>query len=149
MLAETLTTLFTRDLHKLMTEIESYQNEANIWRIEKSISNAAGNLCLHLIGNLNTYIGAVLGNTGYIRNRDAEFSLKDVPRMELMEKIEATIDLVTKVIPTISAEQFNSEYPLLVLKEKTSTQFFLVHLTTHLAYHLGQINYHRRLMDQS
>lgn len=148
MLAETLTSLFTRDLHKLMAEIESYQNEANIWRIEKSISNSAGNLCLHLIGNLNTYIGAVLGNTGYIRNRDAAFSLKDVPRKELIEKIEATIDLVAKVVPEISAEQFSSEYPLLVLKEKTSTQFFLVHLTTHLAYHLGQINYHRRLMDQ-
>lgn len=147
MLTETLKTLFNRDLNKLKSEIGSYKNEANLWIIDKSIANSAGNLCLHLIGNLNTYIGATLGGSNYIRNRELEFSLKDVPKQELINMIEATIIVVNETLDKITEEQLNSEYPMLVFQEKTSTEFFLVHLTTHLAYHLGQINYHRRLLD--
>jgi len=147
MLTETLKTLFNRDLNKLKSEIESYKNEANLWMIDKSIANSAGNLCLHLIGNLNTYIGATLGGSNYIRNRELEFSLKDIPKQELISMIEATLTVVNETVGKITEEQLNSEYPMLVFQEKTSTEFFLVHLTTHLAYHLGQINYHRRLLD--
>lgn len=147
MLIDTLKTLFNRDLNKLKSEIESYKNEANLWIIDKSIANSAGNLCLHLIGNLNTYIGATLGGSNYIRNRELEFSLRDVPKQELTNMIEATIIVVNETLGKITEEQLNSEYPMLVFQEKTSTEFFLVHLATHLAYHLGQINYHRRLLD--
>jgi hypothetical protein len=147
MLTQTLKTLFNRDLNKLKSEIGSYKNEANLWIIDKSIANSAGNLCLHLIGNLNTYIGATLGGSNYIRNREMEFSLKNVPKQELINMIEATIIVVNETLGKITEEQLNSEYPTLVFHEKTSTEFFLVHLTAHLAYHLGQINYHRRLLD--
>jgi len=147
MFTETLKTLFSRDLNKLKSEIASYKNEANLWIIDKSIANSPGNLCLHLIGNLNTYIGATLGSSNYIRNRELEFSLKDIPKQELINMIEATIIVVNETLDKITEEQLNSEYPTLVFQEKTSTEFFLVHLTTHLAYHLGQINYHRRLLD--
>lgn len=147
MLTETLKTLFNRDLNKLKSEIELYKNEANLWVIDKSIANSAGNLCLHLIGNLNTYIGATLGNSHYIRNRELEFSLKDIPKQELLNIIEATLITVNETLGKITEEQLNSEYPMLVFQKKTSTEFFLVHLSTHLAYHLGQINYHRRLLD--
>jgi uncharacterized damage-inducible protein DinB len=148
MLIDTLKTLFNRDLNKLKSEIESYKNEANLWIIDKSIANSAGNLCLHLIGNLNTYIGATLGGSNYTRNRELEFSLKNVPKQDLINMIEATIIVVNETLGKITEEQLNSEYPTLVFHEKTSTEFFLVHLTTHLAYHLGQINYHRRLLDE-
>ncbi|MES2804576.1 MAG: DUF1572 family protein [Bacteroidota bacterium] len=147
MLIETLKTLFNRDLNQLKTEIESYQNESDIWKTQKGIANSAGNLCLHLVGNLNTYIGAEFGKTGYIRNRPLEFSLKDIPRAELLSKIEETIVVVDNALNTISEEELKKEYPLLVFENKTSTEFMLVHLTTHLAYHLGQINYHRRLLE--
>ncbi|MDI5889241.1 DUF1572 family protein [Flavobacterium yafengii] len=147
MLIETLKTLFNRDLNQLKTEIESYQNENDIWKTQKGIANSAGNLCLHLVGNLNTYIGAEFGMTGYIRNRPLEFSLKDIPRAELLSKIEETIVVVDNALNTISEEELKKEYPLLVFENKTSTEFMLVHLTTHLAYHLGQINYHRRLLE--
>lgn len=146
MLIESLKTLFNRDLNQLKTEIESYQNESDIWTIQKGIANSAGNLCLHLIGNLNTYIGAQYGKTGYIRNRPLEFSLKDIPRVELLSKIEETIVVVDNALNNISEVELKKEYPLLVFKDKTSTEFMLIHLTTHLAYHLGQINYHRRLL---
>jgi uncharacterized damage-inducible protein DinB len=144
---ETLKTLFNRDLYKLKLEIESYQNESKIWYIEKSITNSAGNLCLHIIGNLNTYIGLQIGKTNYIRNRDLEFSNKDIPKAVLIAQISATIQTVNDSLLLVSDDDLQNEYPLLVFETKTSTEFFLVHLTTHLAYHLGQINYHRRLLD--
>ena len=147
MLAETLKTLFNRDLDKLKGEIELYQNEKAIWLIEKGIANSAGNLCLHLVGNLNTYIGAVIGKTNYIRHRELEFSLKDIPKTELVNKIEETISVVNESITKLTDDDLKAEYPILVFNEKTSTEYLLVHLTTHLSYHLGQINYHRRLLD--
>lgn len=147
MLNQVLKTIFTRDLTKLRTEIASYKQEANLWKIEKDIANPAGNLCLHLVGNLNTYIGAILGNSGYIRNRDLEFSARDIPQEELLRKIDETIKVVERVLDTLTPDQLKEEYPQLVLVEKTTTEFFLVHLATHLTYHLGQVNYHRRLID--
>ncbi|WP_281234731.1 DinB family protein [Flavobacterium gelatinilyticum] len=147
MVIESLKTLFNRDLEKLKVEIESYQNEEAIWAIDKNIANSAGNLCLHLMGNLNTYIGAQLGNTGYIRNRPLEFSSKDIPKTELIVKIENTIIVVNKVLDSLTETELESIYPEIVFEKEMTTGFFLIHLSTHLAYHLGQINYHRRLLD--
>jgi uncharacterized damage-inducible protein DinB len=147
MLIQTLKTLFQRELEKLKKEIELYQDESKLWIIDKGIANSGGNLCLHLIGNLNTYIGRELGDTGYIRNRDLEFSQKDVPKNELIRKIDETILMVEKVLDTITDQQLEEEYPVIVFAEKMSTGYFLIHLIAHLTYHLGQINYHRRLLD--
>lgn len=147
MVPSVLTTLITRDLQKLKSELELYQQEASIWKVEKNIANSAGNLCLHLVGNLNAYVGAILGKTGYVRDRDAEFALKNIPRKELIQKIEATIEMIQNVLPTVHADALAAEYPVLVLKEKTTTEYFLIHLAVHLGYHLGQVNYHRRLID--
>ncbi|HEX9151098.1 MAG TPA: DUF1572 family protein [Flavobacterium sp.] len=147
MLIETLKSLFSRDLNRLKAEIELYQNESQIWHIEKGIANSAGNLCLHLIGNLNTYIGAEFGKTGYVRNRPLEFSQKDIPRAALINKIEETIIVVNNALTNLSEEELQMEFPIVVFDTSTSTEFMLIHLTTHLAYHLGQINYHRRLLD--
>lgn len=147
MITESLRSLFNRDLNKLKTEIEAYQNEENLWIIDKSIANSAGNLCLHLVGNINHFIGAQLGNTGYIRHRELEFSLKDVPRAGLIEKVENTIAMIDAVLPQLSEEDLKKEYPLVVFESKMTTDYFLIHLVAHLDYHLGQINYHRRLLD--
>ncbi|WP_185144679.1 DinB family protein [Chryseobacterium phosphatilyticum] len=147
MITESLRSLFNRDLNKLKTEIEAYQKEENLWKIDKSIANSAGNLSLHLVGNINHFIGAQLGNTGYVRNRDLEFSLKDIPRTELIEKIEATVAMIDSVLPQLSEENLKKEYPLVVFENKMTTDYFLIHLVAHLDYHLGQINYHRRLLD--
>lgn len=147
MLTETLRALFNRDLTKLKHEINLYKSEPVIWHFEKGIANSAGNLCLHLVGNLKTYIGAELGQHHYVRNRELEFSLKDVPRGELLASIDETITSLNATFDQLTEEALQQEYPLLVLAEKTSTEYFLVHLAVHLSYHLGQINYHRRLLD--
>ncbi|OXB08762.1 DinB superfamily protein [Flavobacterium plurextorum] len=147
MLVETLKSLFNRDLNKLKVEIESYQNENQLWAIDKNISNSGGNLCLHLIGNINTYIGAEIGKTGYVRNRPLEFSLKDISKSELICKIDETILVVNNTLDLLTEEDLNTIYPQIVFEKEMTTGFFFVHLSTHLAYHLGQINYHRRLLD--
>ena len=147
MMIETLHVHFKRDLLKLKTEIESYQSEENIWKISQHISNSAGNLCLHLIGNLNHFIGAITGKTGYIRNRESEFSLKDVPRTQLTEMIDNTILVIENTLNNLDEDDLKKEYPLVVFEDKMSTEFFFIHLTAHLSYHLGQINYHRRLLE--
>ncbi|PIF43771.1 uncharacterized protein DUF1572 [Chryseobacterium sp. 52] len=147
MIIESLRSLYSRDLNKLRTEIESYQNENALWKTDKNISNSAGNLCLHLVGNLNNFIGTELGKTGYVRNRELEFSLKDVPKAELIEKVIATAAMVDSVLSNLTYEDLEKEYPLIVFEDKMTTGYFLIHLITHLDYHLGQINYHRRLLD--
>jgi len=148
MLKESLKLLFDRDLKKLKSEIEAYDNEKNIWQIDKSITNSAGTLCLHIIGNLNGFIGAQLGNTGYIRHRELEFSSRNIPRIDLIIEIDKTRLMLDNTLQNVTNEQLEADYPILVFKEKTSTYYFLIHLTTHLAYHLGQINYHRRLLNE-
>jgi len=149
MLLATLQQLFERDLKALKREIEAYNNEADLWIIKKAISNSAGNLCLHLMGNLNHFIGSQLGKSGYVRERDVEFTRKDVPISELIVMINDTRSTVIKTLDILTEEQLEQDYPLVVFKEKMSISFFLIHLTTHLAYHLGQINYHRRLLTNA
>ena len=147
MLTITLIKIFKRDLNKLKKEIELYSDEHNLWLVDKEITNSAGNLCLHLIGNLNAFIGADIGNTGYIRKRDLEFSLKNVPRIEIIRKINEVILIIETTLLELTAEDLQKEFSRRVFEEKMTTEYFLVHLTTHLSYHLGQINYHRRLLD--
>jgi hypothetical protein len=147
MLIETLKTLFNRDLNKLRQEIELFMNENNIWKVEHDIRNSAGNLCLHLIGNLNAFIGKAIGKIDYERNRESEFSLKNVPREELLNKIEKTIQVVNLSLTNMDQNILREDFPILVFEKKTSVEYMLIHLSTHLSYHLGQINYCRRLLD--
>ncbi|MGB5244312.1 MAG: DinB family protein [Lutimonas sp.] len=148
MLITVLKSVFNEDLNKLRSEIEHYKDEKNLWLIEHEIKNSAGNLCLHLIGNLNGLIGAVLGETGYIRQRDLEFSSKNIPKSELLLQIEETIAMVHSSLDKVKESELQDEYPLRVFPESHTKAYYLIHLATHLNYHLGQINYHRRLLDK-
>jgi hypothetical protein len=147
MILSTLRQLFQRDLKKLKLEIESYSSQEKLWHVENNIANSAGNLCLHLVGNLNTYIGKELGKTSYVRNRDLEFSQKGLPKEELIRRINDTITVVDNTLSSLENKDLSEEFPVKVFEEKTSIEYMLIHLATHLGYHLGQINYHRRLLD--
>jgi len=138
---------FDRDLTTLHKEISSYNTENNLWIVSGNISNCSGNLCLHLIGNLNHFIGAVLGKTGYVRDRDKEFTTKHIPKTDLLTSIEKTKQMVHHTLHHLSTEQYNSLYPIEFLGKNLITDHMLLQLSTHLNYHLGQINYHRRLLD--
>jgi len=147
MITESIKSLYERDLNRLKVEIESYQNEESIWKTDRNISNSSGNLCLHLVGNLSHYIGAILGDSGYIRDRDLEFSQKDIPRTELLRKVEDTIRIVIKTLDQLNEEDTQKPYPIEPLGYPMTIDYFLIHLIGHLNYHLGQVNYHRRLLD--
>lgn len=147
MLKETLIEILERDLQKLITELNLYKAEEDIWLVKDGISNSAGNLCLHLMGNLNHFIGATLGNTGYVRHRDDEFSLKNVLRSDMIMNIENCILIVKDTINNLSAEDLLKDFPLEKHGKIVSTTHMLVHLLGHLSYHLGQINYHRRILE--
>ncbi|WP_178988821.1 DinB family protein [Winogradskyella schleiferi] len=147
MLTDTLIKLFKRDLNQLIEELKLYKNESNLWKVNGSISNSAGTLCLHLIGNLNHFMGSVFGDTGYVRQRELEFTLKDVPKSELIKQVEDTIVVVETTLKNLTDEDLQKEYKRREFEATMTTEYFLVHLSMHLAYHLGQINYHRRLLD--
>lgn len=139
--------LFERDLTKLKDEISLYNPEAKLWVIKNEIKNSAGNLCLHLTGGLLYWIGNVLGDTGYTRDRDAEFSEKDIPQKDLLVRIDNTKSIVVPILKSLDETALKSKYPLNIFKNEMSTGYFLIHFYGHLNYHLGQINYHRRLIN--
>ena len=141
-----LTELFERDLLKLRDELNSFKNEENIWCKAEGITNTAGTLTLHLLGNLNFCIGTQLGRTGYVRNREHEFSATGVPREKMVDDIEALIPIVKNTLPGLTDEQLAAAYPLEFYGPK-STVFYLAHFYGHFSYHLGQINYLRRILE--
>jgi uncharacterized damage-inducible protein DinB len=146
MLQNVLIEIFERDLSKLKAEVEAYANEGDLWRVDGEIANSAGNLCLHLAGNLRHFFGSVLGGTDYVRDRDAEFSSKFVPRAKLLAEVDAAASEVKAVLEKLTDEDLQKNYPIEVFGHPMTTEFFIVHLATHLNYHLGQVNYHRRLL---
>ena len=147
MITTILITLFEKELDTLKSEIAAYASDEQVWKVQEGISNSGGNLCLHLTGNLQHFIGATLGESGFIRNREAEFKLKNIPRQKLLEEIDNARQAVTDTLEQVSKKELESEYPIQVLDEPKSTQFFLIFLLKHLSYHIGQINYHRRLVQ--
>ncbi len=146
---EALINLFHRDLLRVKSEIQAYKNKKAIWVVANEVNNSSGNLVLHLVGNLNTYIGAILGHTGYRRNRDKEFTDKDVTLDFLMTQLDETDHMIERVLSLMTEKNFQEKYPVKVFEEQDMTvAFFLIHLFGHLDYHLGQISYHRRLLDR-
>ena len=127
-------------------EINLYPDEPSVWKLEGDIKNSAGTLTLHLCGNLQHFIGAILGKSGYERNRENEFAARNVARKELLEEISKTKEVVEAVLQQLDPKQLGMEYPIQVFGKPMTTTFFLIHLSVHLNYHLGQVNYHRRLL---
>lgn len=143
---EHLSTLFDRDLQRLRTEIEVFNKEADLWEVSGSVTNSAGNLCLHLCGNLEHFIGGVLGGSGYVRDREHEFAARNIPRPMLLAGIDSTRDALAKAFSTMSDEHLDKTFPLKVLGDDMTIAYFMLHLEGHLNYHLGQVNYLRRML---
>ena len=141
------TELFNRDLDKLKVEIESFQNPENIWRKVGNIKNSAGTLCLHLAGNLQHFIGTVLGETGYVRDREFEFSGRPVDIQRLLSEIESARKVINQVLPSLTQERLSQPFPIDVLKDGSSVEKFVMHLYGHLNWHLGHIYYLRRILE--
>lgn len=139
--------ILLRDLNRLEKELKLYPNEASIWTIKGDIKNAAGTLCLHLCGNLQHYIGVGLGQTEYKRDRDREFAARDLPLSYLLQEIDNTRKAVTDALHKADPSILEADYPLPVFEYAMTVQYFMIHLAAHFEYHLGQVNYHRRLVN--
>jgi hypothetical protein len=146
MLSSILAGFYERDLRKLIEEINLFKNEADLWRTQGSVKNSSGNLVLHLIGGLNYHIGTNMGHTGYIRDRDQEFTRKGVERKVLVDQLEALISMIGKTLNVLTPADLEAEYPMVFDGEKRSNGYLLVQLLAHLNYHLGQVNYLRRVI---
>ncbi len=147
MVNTTIADFYERDLNKLIEEISLFKNEEDIWKKYGSIKNSAGNLVLHLVGNLNHFIGATLATTGYERNREIEFAAMGVARSELISQVKSAIPMVTETIAALTAEHMAADFPIPINNVTSSTSTTLLHLLLHLNYHLGQINYLRRMQE--
>lgn len=139
--------LFLRDIDRLRAAMEAYPDDAAPWLLSGAIRNRSGNLCLHLCGNLRHFIGHELGGIAYTRDREREFGAAHVPLAELLEEVELARYAVELTFEALSAERLSALYPLKVLEREWETGEFLLHLYGHLNYHLGQIDYHRRILS--
>jgi uncharacterized damage-inducible protein DinB len=136
-----------RDLQKMKDEIILYSPFENIWKLDGNIRNSAGNLFLHIMGNLRHFIGATLGNTGYLRNREAEFNTTGLSLDHLMIEYEETLNAIRTGLALLDDNRMKQPFPLEKHGEEVTIEYMLMHLYSHLNYHLGQVNYHRRLLS--
>ncbi|MBM3790631.1 MAG: DUF1572 domain-containing protein [Acidobacteria bacterium] len=141
-----LSAIITRELRALSREIRSFPDDEALWHTPPGAANSAGNLALHLAGNIRHYIGARLGGTGYLRDRAAEFSRSGLSREELARQVEDAIAAVEQHLPALTSEALEADFPEAVGGNTVRTAEFLLHLVAHLAYHLGQMDYHRRIV---
>ncbi len=146
MFLPSLTQLFIRDLAALDREVQAYPDDALPWRVVPGISNSGGNLILHLTGNLQHFVGACLGGSGYVRDRAAEFNTRDLPRTTLQARVAAARDAVASSLPHVSETVLRAPFPEPIGGFEVETADFLLHLLDHFAYHLGQIDYHRSIV---
>jgi hypothetical protein len=147
MLHHILAGFYERDLRSVIQELLLFKDEQNLWKTAGSVRNTSGNLALHLIGGLNFLIGTQLAHTGYKRNRDQEFIRKDVPREELVKDLEAVIQLITQTLKSFDSSRMEADYPIPFDDATRSNSYVLVQLLAHINYHLGQINYLRRILE--
>lgn len=149
MTPEYLARVMVRDVNAVRRELEAYPDEPSLWVLPPGVANSAGTLALHLAGNLQHFIGAVLGGSGYKRDRAAEFAKRDVPRSALIVELEAAIVAIALGMSQVSEARLAEDYPEVIAGYRVVTGEWLIHLAAHLTYHLGQIDYHRRLVTKS
>jgi uncharacterized damage-inducible protein DinB len=147
-LQDELAAFFKRDLSRLIQELEALDNDSQLWEKTEGVSNSAGNLALHLEGNLREYVGRQLGNVPYQRQRDQEFAASGLSRADLIHRLGEVRDVVVKAISNLSDQRLTAPFPERVLGIEWSTQQFIFHLLAHFNYHLGQIDYLRRFLTK-
>jgi hypothetical protein len=144
--AADLSLALVRELEGFKRELALFPDDESVWTTSSGVTNSAGNLALHVAGNLQHFIGAVLGGTGYVRNRELEFGQRSGPRENIYAELDAAIVVVRRVLPSVSIERFAEEFPEQLMGMTFRTSTFLVHLCAHAGFHLGQAGYLRRII---
>jgi uncharacterized damage-inducible protein DinB len=139
-----LRAIYARDLAALGREVAAYPSDAALWKPLPGTTNPGGTLALHLVGNLKHFIGAVLGGSGFVRDRDGEFARRDLTRAALAAQIAETAEVVEHTLAKLPEARLAEAFPVAVGGKTLTTSRMIVHLAVHLAYHIGQMDYHRR-----
>jgi hypothetical protein len=147
-IANDVTTLLVRELEGFKRELDLFPDDESIWRTMPGVTNSAANLALHVAGGLQHLVGAVLGRTSYVRDRDAEFSRRGGTRAEVSAELDRAVVVVREILPRLPQHALDAEFPEPVLGVKFRTGIFLLHLCAHAAFHLGEAGYLRRLLAQ-
>lgn len=145
MLTKSVAAILARDLRALCREIEAYPDERQLWQAVPGLPNTGGTLALHLAGNLRHFLGARLGGSGYVRDREGEFARRDVPRAELLREI-AEAERTLGALAKLDDAGLAAEFPDAIGGSRMANGDLLVHWAVHFAYHLGQLDYHRRVV---
>ena len=145
-LGRNLSILLERELATFQRELDLFPDDATIWKTAHGMGNPAGNLALHVAGNLQHFVGAVLGGSGYARHRELEFSRRSGTRSEVAAELEAAAAVVRQVLPGLSEERLAAIYPEKLNGLSLRTDRFLMHLCVHAGYHLGQAASVRRVV---
>ncbi len=146
MVTADLKTVITRELRALVREVQAYPDDASVWRTFPGVANSAGTLVLHLAGNIQYYIGTKLGGDKYVRDRAEEFARRGVPQRELLAEIDRAIAATERALPKVTDKTLAADFPEAVGGRLIRTSEFLLHLAVHLGWHLGQLDYHRRMV---
>jgi hypothetical protein len=146
MTSQLLLSHLEKDVNKLIEEISLYKNESDLWKLSGEIKNSPGTLALHITGNLKHFIGAQLGKTGYVRERDKEFSARNVSKENLLQGLNEALEIIKNTLPKLSDEDLKKDFTVPFLEKVRPTIEILFILYGHLNYHLGQVNYHRRIL---
>jgi hypothetical protein len=147
-IADDVTILLVRELEGFKRELDLFPDDESLWRTLPGVTNSAANLALHVAGGLQHFVGAVLGRTGYVRDRDEEFGRRAGTRAEVRAELDRAITIVRDVLPRLPEHAFDAEFPETVLGVQFRTGMFLLHLCAHAAFHLGQAGYLRRMLTQ-
>lgn len=145
-LASILGTQIVRELQTFIREIEMFPSDDSVWHTRRGVTNSAGNLALHVCGNLQDFVGRVLGGTAYVRNREQEFSQREGTRASIVAELRTTIGVIQATLPAVTDETMAADFPMPLAGKTLNTAAFLVHLAAHLAFHLGQAGYLRRII---
>lgn len=141
-----LRAVMVRDLRALAREVSLYPSDDALWRTMPGIANSGGTLALHLAGNVQHFIGAILGGSGYVRDREAEFATRGLARAAVVAEVERAISALEKTFDALPTSRLAESFPLELGGRRLMTSRMLTHLAVHLTYHLGQIDYHRRML---
>lgn len=145
-LTSDLTLMLTRELDGIAREIEAFPDDTTIWQVAPGVTNSAGNLALHIAGNMLHFIGTLLGNTGYVRDRDREFSQRSGTKRELLEELARARAVVQRVLPSVPPESLETTLTTHSMPGPVRAQRLLLHMCAHAGFHLGQIGYLRRIV---
>jgi len=138
--------LFLRELATFRREVELFPDDDTLWRTVPGVTNSAGNLALHIAGNLRHFVGAVLGKTGYVRNRDAEFGTREGSRDMVSKTLAAAEAEVAATFAKLDDAAMAAPFPAPPKGVEVTTQRWLIHLVSHAGFHLGQAGYLRRIL---